>query len=180
VDSDSKTSADVLDELAETLQEHGFSPPFNALVSRADVALYRVLTGFVEVVDPVINYIDRGGETSGNQFYATGSRAFGLLGYYQGEYGLVEVRFTNRVPTGYAGMCKSFGNLAAQNPLTVRVHPDVGFGAYVVPETTPDDDYPVKQLDVEMEFGIGVGQDRANGAAAFLDASGTWTNPTIS
>lgn len=174
------TEADVLNQLAETLQEHGFVPPFTAMVSRADVAAYMALTGFVEVVDPIISMIDRGGETSGNQFYATGSRAFGLLGYFQGEYGLVEVRFTNRVPTLYAGMCKTFGNLAAQNPLAVRVHPDVGFGAYVVPETTPDDDYPVKQLDVEMEFGIGVGMDRANGAAAYYVSGGAWANPTIS
>jgi len=174
------TYADVLNQLAETLQEHGFVPPFNALVARADVANYMALTGFVEVVDPVISMIDRGGETSGNQFYATGSRAFGLLGYYQGEYGLVEVRFTNRVPTLYAGMCKSFGQLATQNPLAVRVHPDVGFGAYVVPETTPDDDYPVKQLDVEMEFGIGCGMDRTNGAVAYYVSGGAWANPTIS
>ena len=180
VDSASKDSSDVLDELAETLQEHGYVPPFNALVSRSDVALYMALTKFVEVVDPVISMVDRGGETTGNQFYTTGSRAFGLLGYYQGEYGLVEVRFTNRVPTGYAGMSKSFGQLATQNPLAVRVHPDVGFGAYIVPETTPDDDYPVKQLDVEMEFGIGVGLDRANGAAAYLVPGGAWANPTIS
>jgi hypothetical protein len=180
VDSDTYGYDGVLDQLAETLQEHGFNPPFTALVARADVASYMALTNFVEVVDPVVQIIDRAGATSGNQFYTPGQRAFGLLGYYQGEYGLVEVRFTNRVPTAYAGMCKSFGSLAASNPLAVRVHPDTGFGAYVVPETTPDDDYPVKQLDVEMEFGVGVGMDRTNGAAAYLSAAGTWSNPTIS
>jgi len=180
VDSDTYGYDGVLDQLAETLQEHGHNPPFNALVSRSDVASYMALTRFVEVVDPVVNFVDRGGETSGNRYYTPGQRQFGLLGYYQGKYGLVEVRFTARVPTTYAGMCKSYGSLAAQNPLAVRVHPDTGFGAYVVPETTPDDDYPVKQLDVEMEFGVGVGLDRTNGAAAFLDSSGTWTNPTIS
>ena len=35
-------------------------------------------------------------------------------------------------------------------------------------------------LDVVMEFGIGVGMDRTNGAAAYLVAGGTWSNPTIS
>lgn len=180
VDSDSKDLDDVLNELAETLQEHGYTPPFMAMVSRSDVADYMALTKFVEVVDPIVQFIDRGSETTGNQMYTAGQRAFGHLGYYQGEYGLVEVRFTARVPTKYTGMVKSFGQLATQNPLAVRTHPDTGFGAYVVPETTPDDDYPVKQLDVEMEYGVGVGMDRAAGAAAFLDASGTWTNPTIS
>jgi hypothetical protein len=56
----------------------------------------------------------------------------------------------------------------------------VGFGAYVVPETTPDDDYPVKQLDVEFEFGVGVGMDRTNGAAGLLVAGGSWADATIS
>jgi hypothetical protein len=180
VDSDTYGYDGVLDQLAETLQEHGHNPPFTAMVSRTDVASYLALTNFVEVVDPVVQMVDRAGATSGNQFFAVGQRAFGLLGYYQGEYGLVEVRFSARIPTTYAGMCKSYGALAAQNPLAVRVHPEVGFGAYVVPETTPDDDYPVKQLSVEMEFGVSVGQDRTNGAAAFLDSDGSWSNPTIS
>lgn len=180
LDSGAKGFDEVFNELAETLQEHGYVPPFTAMTSRADVATIMALTKFVEVVDPIVQVIDRGGETTGNQLYTAGQRMFGHLGYYQGEYGLVEVRFTNRVPTGYAGMVKSMGNLAADNPLAVRVHPDVGFGAYVVPETVPDDDYPVKQLDVEMEYGVGVGQYRAGGAAAYLVAGGVWANPTIS
>lgn len=180
VDTGSYGYGDALDQLAETLQEHGHNPPYTALVSRSDVASYMALTAFVEVVDPVVQMVDRAGATSGNQFFSVGQRAFGLLGFYQGQYGLVEVRFSARIPTTYAGMIKSYGQLAANNPLAVRVHPEVGFGAYVVPETTPDDDYPVKQLDVEMEFGVGVGMDRTNGAVAYLVSGGTWANPTIS
>jgi len=180
VDDDSYDWDDVLDQLAETLAEHGHAPPYSALVSKSDIANYMALTGFVEVVDPVINMIDRAGATSGNQFFAVGQRPFGLLGYYQGQYGLVEVRFSNRIPTLYAGLMKSYGSLDARNGLAVRVHPEVGFGAYILPETTPDDDYPIKKLDVVMEFGLGVGEDRTNGAAAYLHADGTWTNPTIS
>lgn len=170
---------DMLDGLAETLQEHGFAAPFMALVSRADAASYLNLSKFVEIVDPVVQMIDRGGATTGAGFYTAGQRPFGLLGYYQGTHGLIEVRETARLSTGYAGMVKSFGQLDSRNALSVRVHPQVGFGAYVVPETTPDDDYPVKQLDVEFEFGVSVGRDRANGAAALLVAGGTWANATI-
>lgn len=180
LDSGSKDQDEVLNEMAETLQEHGHNPPYTALVSRADVASYMALTAFVEVVDPVVQMVDRAGATSGNQFFATGQRPFGMLGYYQGQYGLVEVRFSARVPTGYAGMVKSYGQLDVRNPLAVRVHPVTGFGCYVVPETTPDDDYPVKQLDVEFEFGVSVGGDRTNGAAAYLVGGGTWADPTIS
>lgn len=180
VDSDTKSASDVMNEMAEHLSEHGHAPPFNALVAKADLADYKALSDFVEIVEPVVSMVDRGGETSGAQYFARGERPYGMLGYYHGDYGLVEVRYSARVPTGYAGMVKSYGQMDGRNPLAVRVHPEVGFGAYVVPETTPDDDYPVKQLDVEMEFGVGVGSDRTNGAAAYLDSSGSWSNPTIS
>jgi hypothetical protein len=179
IDSGSFGYDGVLDQMAETLAEHGHMAPFTALIAKADIASYMALTGFVEVVDPVINIVDRGGETSGNQFYAVGQRPFGLLGYYQGQYGLVEVRYTNRVPTTYAGMTKSYGQLDTRNGLAVRVHPDVGFGAYILPETTLNDDYPIKKLDVVIEFGMGCGMDRTNGAAAYLVAGGVWVNPTI-
>lgn len=179
VDDDSKDWDAVLDELAEHIQEHGHGAPFTALVSKTDIANFRALTDFVEVVDPVVQLVDQGGDTSTNRFFATGQRPFGMLGYYQGKYGLVEVRYSARIPTKYAGMVKSYGQLDSRNALAVRVHPSTGFGAYVVPETTPDDDYPIKQLDVEMEFGVGVGMDRAAGAAAYLVSGGSWANPTI-
>lgn len=179
-DSDSKTAADALNDMAETLQEHGHVPPYTAMVARADVATYYALTDWVEIVEPVVSTIDRGGTSTGPMFFATGSREFGTIGFYHSEYGLVEVKATARIPTAYSGMVKSYGQLATANPLAVRVHPDVGFGFYVVPETVPDDDTPIKQLDVEIEFGIGVGMDRTNGAASHLDAAGTYTAPTIS
>lgn len=180
VDDDSKGYADVLNEMAEHLQEHGHTAPYTAVVARADVSSYYALTDWVEMVDPVVSNIDRGGATSGAQFFASAEREMGRIGYFQSEWGLVDVRATSRVPTLYAGMCKSYGQLAANNPLAVRVHPDQGFGFFVVPETTPDDDTPVKQLDVEFEFGVSVGQDRTNGAAAYLISGGAWVNPTIS
>jgi len=180
VDSDSYSYDDLLDQMAEHLSEHGHTSPYTALVSKSDNASYMALTGFVEVVDPVISMIDRAGETSGNRFFAVGQRPFGLLGYYQSDYGLIEVRFSNRIPQYYAGLMRSYGQLDNRNGLAVRVHPDVGFGAYILPETTLDDDYPIKKLDVVMEFGVGVGMDRTNGVAAFLDSDGSWVDATIS
>lgn len=179
VDSDSLTAADSLNQMAETLQEHGHNPPFTAIVARADIATYYGLQDWVEIVEPVVNVIDRGGNSVGPQFFAQGNRAFQQIGFYHSLYGLIEVRATARVPTTYSAMVKSYGQMAASNPLAVRVHPDVGFGFYVLPETTPDDDTPIKQLDCEIEFGIGVGMDRTNGAAALLVSGGAWANPTI-
>lgn len=181
VDDDTLGPDDVLNQLAETLDEHGHTAPFTALVSKADVASYRALTKFVQMVAPIVTTIDRGGESSGNQLYASGTPMVtdGTFGYFQSDYGLIELKSYNRVPTKYASMVKSYGQLDARNPLAVRIHPDEGFGLQIFAEKTGDDSYPLKKLNIEFEFGVGVGEDRTNGAAAFLDASGNWSNPTI-
>jgi hypothetical protein len=174
-----KTMADVLNGLAATLAEHGHVAPYTALVSRADIALFSALTKFVELVSNVISVIDRGGGTTGPQFYSNGDRDLGRVGYFQSEVGLVELVASNRIPTAYVGMTKSYGQLDARNALAVRVHPARGFGLAVVPETTPDDDFPIKQLDVDFEFGVGVGMDRTNGAVGYLVAGGSYSDATI-
>lgn len=174
-----KTHADLLNSLADTLAEHGHTAPYTAMVSQTDVESYGALTGWVELVEPVISLVDRGGATTGAQYFATGSRDYMQIGFFHSKRGLVQVRASNRLATGYAGMCKSYGQLDSRNPLAVRVHPSQGFGMLVVPETTLNDDVPVKQLDVELEFGVGVGMDRTNGAAAYLVAGGSWSNPVI-
>lgn len=170
----------VLNYLAETIQEHGHEPPYTAIVARADVASYSALQNFVNPLSERTVIIARGGETSGAQFFNRDNREMGVIGGFESDYGYIELRATNRVPTTYAGMVKSYGQLDPRNALAVRVHPAEGFGAKLVPQTTNDAEYPLKQLDVEMEFGVGVGADRTNGAAACLVAGGSWSNPTIS
>jgi hypothetical protein len=169
-----------LNALAEHLQEHGHEPPFYGLVSRTDVGSYRALPDFVRPMGgtPVV-IIDQGGETDRPVFFSEETREFGMIGGYDTDYGYIELHATARIPTGYASVHKSYGQLDERNPLAIRVHPDVGFGVYVVPETTDDRQYPLKQLDVEFEVGIGVGMDRTNGVIGRLVAGGAWATPTI-
>ena len=178
----SKTMADVLNGLAATVEEHGHKAPFVAAVSRADVALFRALTKFVQFIAPIVTTIDRGGESSGNQLYANGQPMVsdGVFGYFQSDYGLIELRAYYRIPTGYVGLYKSYGNLAAQNPLAVRVHPQQGFGLFLTGERSDNEKFPLKKINVELEFGVGVGMDRTNGAVGYLVSGGTYTDPTIS
>lgn len=174
--------ADVLNGLAETLIEHGHTPPFTAIVSKADVdaGSYLALTKFVELKPEIISMVDRGGASSGNQFYAAGMFALeGTIGFFQSIYGLITLRMSPRLDTGYVGMYKSYGQLDQRNPLWVRVHPDVGFGIRVVPETTQDEQWPLKQVNFTFEHEVGVGRDRTNGAAGYLVSGGAWANPTI-
>jgi hypothetical protein len=174
------TMLDVLDGLALELAEHGHMAPFTALVSRADIALFAALTRFVEIVDGTVQFIDRGSGTTGSQFFARGSRDLARIGYYQSTVGLIELIATNRLPTGHVFMTKSYGTNNPRNALAVRVHPDQGFGFFVVTKTSENLDWPVEQVDVGLEFGVGVGMDRTNGAHGFLVAGGTWAAPTIS
>lgn len=173
-----ETMADVLEGLVLTVAEHGHPSPYTALVSRTDIALFGALTNKVQLVEGALQII-RGGATSGPQFYADGQQTLERIGSYQSSLGLINLIASGRIPTGHVGLTKSYGVNDARNALAVRVHPIRGFGLQVVPETTPDDDFPIKQLDVDFEFGIGVGMDRTNGAAGFLVAGGTWVAPTI-
>lgn len=174
-----KTMADVLEALAATLAEHGHPAPFDAIVSRSDIALFNALTNKVLLVDGRVTW-DRGGATSGPQFIASGNPTLSTIGSYQSSVGLIDLHATARIATGYVGMCKSYGQLDGRNALAVRVHPLRQFGLAVVPETTPDDDVPIKQLDVDFMFGVGVGADRTNGAVGFLVAGGSYVDGTIS
>jgi hypothetical protein len=181
VDSDNDNLDDVLNLLAATLVEHGHTAPYEAMVSMADLGAYTALTKFVQMVSPVVTTIDRGGESSGNQMYTRGSPMVvdGVFGHYQSDYGLINLHALNRIPTQYTGMYKSYGQLDPRNPLRVRVHPDEGFGIQVIAVRGDNEKYPIKKLNIEFEFDVGVGEDRTNGAAAYLSSSGNWVNPTI-
>lgn len=178
----SKTLADVLDGLAATVEEHGHSAPFRAVVSRADVVTYQGLTKFIKYTAPMIAVIDRGGATTGNQFFVSGVPMVsdGIFGHFDSAYGIIELMASARVPTGYAALYKSYGELNARNPLKVRVDPSAGFGFYIVPEASGNEQWPVKKVILPLEFGVSVGEDRAIAAVGKLVAGGAWGNPTIS
>lgn len=178
-DTGPDTLDDALEGMALTLAEHGHMAPFTALVSRDDIAVYGALTNFVDLVDNVVSVIDRGGATSGSNFFARGSRGLGRIGYYKSNVGLVELVASARIPADYAGMTKSYGTNSPQNALAIRVHPENGFGLSIVPYPSGHPDYPVEKIDVDFEFGIGVGQDRTNGTASLLVNDDTWANPSI-
>ena len=179
VDDDTLSHADLLNQLAETVQEHGHVPPYTAIVSRADIASYLALEKWVEIVDPV-DMLDRGGITTGATRFRVGQRELGKVGWFHSNFGLIDVRATARIATGYAGLLKSDGSNVSSNALAIRVHPDEGFGARIIPETTDDTQYPIKAVGVEFEFDVGVGIDRTKGAAGYLVSGGAWANPAIS
>jgi hypothetical protein len=182
VDTDSYGYDDALNQLAEHLEEHGHPAPFVAVVSRTDISSYYALPDFVEPLDNRVVIVDRGTTTAdtGAALFSRETREMGVIGGFQSEYGYIELRATNRVPTATLGMVKSYGRNNERNPIAIRVHPNVGFGARITAQSNADDLDRIKRLLIEFEFGIGVGMDRTNGIAAYLSAAGTFTAPTIS
>lgn len=184
--SSSKTLADAFDGLAATLSEHGHEQPYTAYVAEADVTTIRGLTNYIRPTRQSVVTIDRGGATSGNQFFATGvveatPPAGGrYIGEYDTGYGTVILRAISRLATGYVFMYKSYGQNDPRNPIYVRVRPEVGFGLRLIEEPSFDDFYPIKSIMAEVEFGVSVGRDRTAGAAGLVVAGGSWANATIS
>jgi hypothetical protein len=175
---------DMLNQMAETLQEHGHDGPYYAIVSRADIGSYRDLADFIRPKDQMISIIDRAGETSGPNYYTTQALRKGVIGGFSSDYGEIELYATARVPTAYAFLTKSYGTLSPKNPFAVRLRPasrgGKGFGCYIAAVTGDSTISPIKLIRMEFEYGLGLGGDRTNGVAAYRSTGGTWTNPTIS
>lgn len=185
-DSSSKGFGDMLNGIAENLSEHGHQAPFDVKVSETDIASYQALTNFIRPVPTNVVVIDRAGATSGNQFFENNQMETppdSGAGYYIGSFlttrGLVKLFATARIPTKYAWGYKSYGINNPRNPVAVRVHPDQGFGFWINEVASDNDKFPVARIQIEVEYGISVGEDRTNGAAGYLVAGGTWANPTI-
>lgn len=184
--SASKTFSDLLEEIAEHLLEHGHMAPFTVKVSTADVGSYKALTDFIKPIGDNIVVVDQGGSTS-NRFFERGQvEAPGMSGsgIYVGSYssarGVMRLYATSRIPTGYAFGYKSYGANNAKNPIAVRVRPSLGFGFFINEIASENDRFPIARIQIELEFGIGVAEDRTNGAAAYRVSGGSWANATIS
>lgn len=177
-----KTFADLLNSLVETVAEHGHQAPYTALIAREDINTYKGLAKYVEYTAPIVSVVDRGGATTGSQYYGsyTPMLTEGVVGYFDADLGMVELRSSYRIPTGYAAVYKSYGNNDPRNPLAIRVHPRQGFGLFITSEVAPNSaNFPLGKMTIESEFGVGVGMDRTNGAAGLLVAGGAWADPTI-
>ena len=184
--SNSKTLDDVITGLAFLLAEHGLPVNVNlrALISEADAG---TVEGLANYVTPVLDVtVDRGGATSGSQYFElgkvgsipnSGGRFFGM---YRTRYGFVELYALPRIPTGYVFEYRPGEPFAANNALALRYRKSTGYGLKIleIPDFTTT--FPVKEIDLEDEYGVGTGKNRYAGAAGLLVAGGTWADATLS
>lgn len=169
------TTAILLDKAAE-LREHGHMPPYMALVSQTDVAEITALTGFVPTGSMTVTYgtgVSLANFALNGQEITPGTYPFGTI---------YDIMFyaSPRIPTDYGFFYKSYGPNSQRNPLRVRV----GRGQtrpLVIAQTDPKAGtgvYPIQNLMLFTEFGVGVG-DRTNGTAAYVN-NANWADATIS
>lgn len=156
------------------LQEHGHTAPYRIMGSIADISTWKGLTGWKAPNWNEVVYRDM---SSGTDRAAISdlSEAFGFL---ETAYGIAYVKLTQRIPTAYYGAYKSYGPLDPRNPLRVRINPNWGFGWQLVPGNWIN--APLLMAVAYTEWGVGVGEDRTNGVAVEIDASGDYATPTIS
>lgn len=176
-----------ISQLAGKIAEHGIlnGTDFKVYVSETDVTAIRALATYVMPVDN-INY-DRGGLTTGNIFFENGAvnpsvpQSGGrYIGSINTGYGIGRLYATPRIPTEYAFLYRPGSPFAANNAIGVRYRPSTGFGVKIVEIPDFNTTFPIKEIDVENEYGVSCGTNRFAGAAMYWHAGvSSYTNPTI-
>jgi hypothetical protein len=181
------TFGDGVSTLAGLVGEHGLpmATYFKVLVAEADVDLIQRDLRYVLPVDNI--NVDRGGLTSGNIYYeqgqvgATPASGGRYIGSVNTSYGFGRMFSIPRIPTAYAFLYRPGAPFAANNALAVRYRPSTGYGCLIKEIPDFNTTFPIKEIDVEDEFGISCGPNRFAGAAMKFGAGfSTYTDPTIS
>jgi hypothetical protein len=155
------------------LWEHGHDAPYDAIIPQADISVWQGLSNYRAPAWPGLLF------NSNTTIRADIPGIDGdIIGYYESPYGIVRLWATPRLPTNYYAIYKTYGALDQRNPLRVYVNPDIGLGWNVAPGLYIN--APQFMAVLMAEYDIGVGADRTNGVAVFLNGSGSYVDPTIS
>lgn len=181
------TYGDGLSLLAALIGEHGLpmATYFKGFVSEADVDVIQTQSRYVLPVDNI--NVDRGGLTSGNIYYeqgivgATPNSGGRYVGSVNTSYGFGRLFSIPRIPTGYGHIYRPGAPFAANNALAIRYRPSTGFGPRLNEIPDFNTTFPIKEIDVEDEFGISCGTNRFAGASFQFGAGVvSYANPSIS
>jgi hypothetical protein len=163
-----------LESAVDHLAEHDHMAPFEIRGSEADIATWTATASFTGFKPPLWRDI-------AYQSSATERAMIENVGLYEGyietRKGLARLRTTTRIPTTYFGVYKSYGTLDPRNPVRLRAHPQFGFGYKIVPGVWAS--MPEQFAVVAFFYGVGIGDDRTNGVAVEIDASGDYATPVI-
>jgi len=169
---DGITQANLVTALGH-LWEHGLDGPYDLIISRADIASWQNttnVTGFKPKGDPIIQYggLDDLALVEGEIYEGAVTTTYGTARMYANA----------RIPTGYWGVTKSFGQGDQRNPIKVRYDDFYGsFGVKLVASNVSL--YPFTGAIAKFRFGVGVGESRVGAVAVLDDSAGTYVTPTI-
>ena len=172
-------TAAVFADIKAEMREHGHEPPYMVLASTSDESTIRGLTGFTEVDNLLLNYGDD--TTRANlPVAAIGSASAG--GYFIGTIDDCAVRVVYGLPQYYGFAWKPYGANNPRNPLRIRVQKGAPkqpfFQAFPDPRSGGAN-IPLQNLMFFGEWGVGVGSDRTNGTARYVN-NATWADGTAS
>jgi len=163
----------VFTDAKDELREHGHEPPYEFVIGPSDETTVRGLTDFYPVANSNVAY-------GANVSLATlGSDADMIGGYYIGTQTDFNIRVVRGIPQYYGFGWKSYGQLSQMNPIRIRLPKGEGRpNAFAM--TNPlagTGQYPIQDLMMFLEFGVGVG-DRTNGTARYVN-NATWSDGTV-
>lgn len=155
------------------LWEHGVDGAYDLIVSRADLGTWQNTTSFPGFKPKMQALIQYGGLSDlavvETELYE---------GAIESTYGVCRLYANSRIPTGYWGVTKSYGQGDQRNPLKVRYDDFFGsFGVKLVASNVSL--YPFTGAIAKFRFGVGV-SDRVAAVLVEDDSSGTYATPTIS
>ncbi len=182
------TLFDAINLTAKNISEHGVVGLYKAYVSESNVQAITALSQFVRLVRLSGTVIDKGGLTTGNiytrdgEMGATPGMGGRPIGSIQTDYGEVELVATYRIPSGYGTMYRPGAQGNVQNALAVNYRPSFGLGVKILEIPDFNTTFPLKEVDLELEFGVSCGASRFAGAAWQFGSgnAGVYSNPTIS
>ncbi len=169
-----------LNDMVIELSHHGHTGNKVALVSKDDVTKYTTMAGFINLYPSNVEV-----NAGSSDILRVIGQAEGIpgetFGYFSTIYGWVELKYHERIPTGYLWMGKSYGSNNMENPLAIRYNPNKssGFGMMVKPKVTSDLVPELDYLMFEAEHGINVNNRTAGIAYEIKTGGTTWENPSI-
>lgn len=166
-----------LSAMINHLREHGHPAPYELWISTENVATVTALTNFVGI-QPVTQIFPADVE----RVTRNPTTPMGSVPYYVGSYGDGQgadawIRVVPRVPQNYYWMGKPYGFGDARNPFRVRFDRRWGPPGLMLIATKMN--YPLDDAYLFQAKGVGVGEDRTNGVAMFIDAGAAWAEATV-
>jgi len=164
---------DVFTDVKAELREHGHEPPYDFIASPSDESTISGLSDFVPVAKTNIRY------SSGVDLATIAMDSVAPGVYPIGVIHDCVVWIVAGMPQYYGFGWKTYGPNSQRNPLRVRLFKGQSRPSVIaMPDPLAGNAMnPIHNLMLYTRFGVGVGQDRTNGTARYVN-NASWSDGT--